>query len=124
MAGPEKRSTPVATPTRTETSPATTGYGCLFRLFWMVFGSGILLFLWFFILSHSGTFFSLFDTAFGATVALLIAVRYVDITRLNGQTASGEPATLAHWRRYTFGLVLFGAAAWAAAHAIAYLANK
>ncbi len=42
----------------------------------------------------------------------LIAVRYVDITRFKGETADGEPATLAHWRRYAIIVMLTSAVAW------------
>ena len=124
MSRPEKRSALTGAPTPTEVARGTPEYGCLIRLIWLVLGSGILFFIWISILSHKGTFFSALDAAFGATVALLIAVRYIDITRLNGQTASGEPATLAHWRRYSVMLLSCGAVAWAVAHAIAYLGNK
>ena len=124
MSRPEKRSAPAATPTPTEVARSAPEYGCLIRLVWLVLGSGILFFILISIISHRGTFFSALDGAFGATVVILIAVRYIDITRLNGQTASGEPATLAHWRRYSVMLLSCGAAAWAVAHAIAYLGNK
>ena len=124
MTKPEKRSTPVPAPTPAEVAPGTSGYGCLVRLIWLVAGSGILIFIWISILSHRGTFLSIFDGAFGATVVLLITVRYIDIAWLNGRTASGEPASLAHWRRYSVMLLSCGAAAWAVAHAIAYLGNK
>jgi len=105
MSRPEKRSAPIATSTHTEASPGATGYGCLTRLVWLLWGGSILLFIWISILSHRGSSFSIFDGAFWATAALLVSVRYVDITRMNGQTASGEPATLAHWRRYVAMLV-------------------
>jgi len=49
----------------------------------------------------------------------LITVRYVDITRCEGQTSEGEPATLAHWRRYAGGMLLTSGAMWAAARFVA-----
>ena len=47
-----------------------------------------------------------------------IAARRVDITRWAGKTASGEPATLAHWRRYAVTVVFVTAIASVVAHAI------
>jgi hypothetical protein len=49
---------------------------------------------------------------------LTIAARRVDITRWQGTTASGEPATLAHWRRYAATVVLVAAAACVVAHMV------
>jgi hypothetical protein len=39
------------------------------------------------------------------TVVLMIVARRVDITRYQGTTATGEPATLVHWRGYAVTLV-------------------
>ena len=47
----------------------------------------------------------------GAVVALLL-VRFVDIRVYKGQTSEGEPATIAHWRRYALRLVIFSVALW------------
>jgi hypothetical protein len=38
--------------------------------------------------------------AYWTVVASLLLVRYIDVRWLNGLTASGEPASLRHWRRY------------------------
>jgi hypothetical protein len=51
----------------------------------------------------------------------MIIVRLLDIKFLNGQTATGEPASVKHWRRYAIMLVLISAVIWAAAHATAHL---
>ena len=39
---------------------------------------------------------------FCAAVVSLVLVRYLDITRLGGATAAGEPASLRDWYRYGF----------------------
>lgn len=49
-------------------------------------------------------------------VVLTIAARWVDITRRQGMTASGEPATLAHWRRHAVILIVAAAVGSALAH--------
>ena len=100
-----------ATPPRQE--PA----GCLAaiaRVFWLLVGNAILFFLAVYI-GETGTMSAL-DIAFWAVVAALGVVRYVDITRLNGLTTDGEPASLRHWRRYVVALVLGSAALWGSAH--------
>lgn len=60
--------------------------------------------------------FSIFDMAYWLVVVALIVVRYVDITRFGGRTASAEPATLGHFQRYALGLVVGAASVWAGVH--------
>jgi hypothetical protein len=67
---------------------------------------------------EGAAFPSALDGVVWVTVALTILARRVDITRWSGKTASGEPATLAHWRRYALTVILVTAAASAIAHAI------
>jgi hypothetical protein len=52
------------------------------------------------------------------TVVLMIWARRVDIVEHQGTTASGEPATLAHWRSHAVMLVLVTAAASVVAHTV------
>jgi hypothetical protein len=54
----------------------------------------------------------------------MIIVRFLDIKFLDGQTATGEPATLAHWRRYAVLLIVISAIIWSAAHAVVYLSKS
>jgi hypothetical protein len=58
------------------------------------------------------------DIVVWLTVVLTIVARRVDITRWQGTTANGEPATLAHWWRYAATVVLVCAAASVAAHLV------
>ena len=55
-----------------------------------------------------------------ASSEALIGVRHIDIAAFHGTTASGKPATAAHWRRY--GLLALGlaAGAWLVIHALSY----
>lgn len=98
-----------------------TAGGCLLRLTWFFLGNLVLLFSFIGMLQHRGSFLSAWDAVFWAGVAVLIPVRYLDIARFHGETVSGQPATLAHWRRYAILLPLAAALAWAAAHAWARL---
>jgi hypothetical protein len=63
--------------------------------------------------------FSSADAALWCVVFACIAVRYLDVSRLNGLTATGKPASLVDWRRYSLilllvALVLWSIARWAA----------
>lgn len=91
--------------------------GCLTRFFWMAIGNAGLLFLAVFIAQNaSGWRLSWRDGAFVCLVVMLAVARFVDVTRLDGQTVEGKPATVNDWRRYA--ALLAGAAAvmWLAAH--------
>jgi hypothetical protein len=55
---------------------------------------------------------------------LLIVARYVDITRFKGDTAYGEPATLAHWRRYALSLLVGSIVVWVVIHGIGYVSMR
>lgn len=55
------------------------------------------------------------DAFYWAVVVLVIAMRYVDITRFGGQTAYGEPATRRVWVKYAVGMAVVSAAIWAIA---------
>jgi hypothetical protein len=71
-------------------------------------------------IAMNGTSFpSSLDAVVWITVATSLVARRLDITRLNGQTAGGEPATLAHWRTYAAAVIIVTALASLLAHAIA-----
>jgi hypothetical protein len=58
------------------------------------------------------------DILFGIIVLLLIWARYLDIVRYQGTTADGEPASMAHLKRYALILVVVAAALWAVARSL------
>jgi hypothetical protein len=59
------------------------------------------------------------DATFWTAVASIVIVRYLDIALLDGATASGEPASLSDWRRYTARLLLIALVVWIVVHAVA-----
>lgn len=61
---------------------------------------------------------SIADFAFWLIVSLLIGARYIDIVRYKGTTIQGEPATMAHFKRYVLIVLMAGAAVWAVARAL------
>jgi hypothetical protein len=97
-------------------SPAQAG--CLLRLFWMIVGNAIVYGSLAYVALNKLAFPGVLDIVVWLTVVLTIVARRVDITRWQGTTASGEPATLEHWRRYAVIVVLVAAAASAVAHMV------
>jgi len=91
--------------------------GVLARIYWMMAGQAILAVLALNIRKDGGEFGTLSDIAFLANLAGLVAVRYLDITRLGGQTTQGDPATLSDWRRFSIAAV----AVWAVVFVVVHL---
>ena len=101
-------------------SKQDSGSGCLVRIGWLLVGNAILVVSTrSIVLNHEG-FVSLADLVFWAAVLGMIALRHLDIARLEGRTVTGEPATLSHWRRYAVLMSVAAAVVWAAAHGLAY----
>ena len=97
--------------------------GCFLRLFWMMIGNIVLLLCVYSVIQHRSSVLSIADAFYWAIVGSLLAARYVDIRYLHGTTADGDPATIAHWRRYAVFLVLIATGLWLVAHAIAYFSG-
>jgi hypothetical protein len=93
--------------------------GCLVRLGWMLVGHAALVLCAALIAQHTRSFLSPADLAFWAVAALTIGVRYLDIRKFAAQTVMGEPATMAHWRRYALMLVGVALVLWGLAHVVA-----
>lgn len=100
-------------PRQHATSPPQQKAGCLAalaRVYWMAVGNVLLFVCAIYAAKQEPP--SALDGLYAGLVALLLVVRFVDITRLGGQTSEGLPATLAHWRRYALGLVPVAAFVW------------
>jgi hypothetical protein len=93
----------------------------LTRPFWMFFGNFALMICAIHILMGESKSTKTTDIIFWCAVAAMLAVRFLDIKFLDGQTATGEPATLSHWRKYAIALAVISAAIWSAAHMAAHL---
>jgi hypothetical protein len=96
----------------TDQEAPATGAEFLVRIYWLFLGNTLLLFLLVLMSEKRPKLPSITDAAYLAAVASLIAVRYVDIRFLNGQTGEGKPATMSHWRRYALLIGSIGAGAW------------
>jgi hypothetical protein len=90
----------------------------LLRLTWMTWGNAALFFCAVYVAEGSMPVISDFMVLLSA--GLLVAVRYADIVLFNGETADGEPATIAHWRNYAIAVTLSASALWAIASLISH----
>jgi hypothetical protein len=84
------------------------------RVVWMVLGPATLFVLAGLITQRTG--YSSMDVVFAAAVALVILARYLDIAAFEGETADGQPATMARFRGYSAKLLMAAAGAWLIAH--------
>ena len=96
--------------------PAKAGW--VLRLFWMLVGQAIVYASLGVIILNQLAFPGIFDGVIWLTVVLMIVARRVDITRWQGTTVSGEPATLVHWQDYAVTLVWLTAIVSVLAHLI------
>lgn len=92
--------------------------GAFARLYWMLGGNAALSLLAIGIVQHGPERTWVTDAVFWTVAASLVLVRYLDIAWLGGTTASGEPASLRDWHRYSWRLLLVALAVWIIAHAI------
>lgn len=108
-----------ARPAPTTQPPVQEPTGCLgviVRLSWMAVGPALLFFLLFRIAEAGRA--TAHDVLYWAVAVGLIVLRRVDITRLGGQTANGDPACLLDWRRYALGMGVAALGLWGFAHTL------
>jgi len=101
------------------------GLSALFaRLFWMLLGNFALLICAAKIFMDRNVSIRASDIVFWCVVLVMIVVRFLDIKYLEGQTATGAPATIKHWQKYAFILLIAAVVIWSAAHAVAFLSKS
>jgi hypothetical protein len=91
-------------------------WALLLRPFWMFLGNFVLLISAANIFAGESKTSYVSDLIFWTGVISLVIVRFIDIKFLDGQTATGQPASIKHWLRYAIVLVIISAVIWAAAH--------
>lgn len=84
--------------------------GMLTRIYWMLLGHPVVVAAAYYI--ASGKTAILTNTIFFLLVVSIIAARYIDIKFYRGQTAEGEPATMKHWKKFTFIVLGYSTALW------------
>ena len=108
-----------------ENSQPTEKYDSIFslfvRVFWILLGNAILFLAAIFIFRHKGETFHTADIIFWGTAVTLIFVRYLDIKFYNGLTATGQPASMVHWRKYAILLLICSTLIWVLAHIINHI---
>jgi len=117
----EKFSDSNTTPDFNVPSQTTSCLSVLIRIFWMMIGNMALGLFAAFIVINRIPYFSIHDFIYWIVVVMLITARYIDVKKMNGLTAEGEPATIVHWRRYTFLLILVSMSLWIISHLLVYV---
>jgi hypothetical protein len=100
----------------------TSGASVFARIFWILIGNAVLFFLALSIYQKHAAL-SLLDLFYWIIVVLLVVIRYCDIKYLGGLTGQGQPASIAHWRKYSKFLLLITAGAWLVVHALVFLSK-
>lgn len=88
------------------------------RLFWMMLGPMLLAVLTFVIIRNGSGWLTPADLAFLLILGGLVLGRWIEFQGGNPQTATGEPATPAHLRRYVLSVVPLGLSVWILANLI------
>jgi len=97
-----------------------SGVSLLLRLF-CFFGLAAVAYTAIHIYLQRVPFFAPSDLLLFALTGALVVARYCDVRWLQGLNMNGDPATLAHWRRYAAGLLLAAVACWLLAHGVGSL---
>ncbi len=115
MAEPSHESTRPVRRQSISRDPEPLGAGCAVRVLWLIGGPVAVAFTAAVLARHETSNVFVVAAVFWGSVLAMLGLRYLDVTRLGGLTADGEPATLAHFRRYSLtvavtAVALFGAA--------------
>jgi len=90
----------------------------LCRLMWMFIGPLSLGIIIYQTIARRDGWFVFRDVVFAAALALMIGARWLEVRSGAGETATGEPATMEHFRRYAAVLLPVTVVLWVAAKII------
>jgi hypothetical protein len=110
----------VQTPADSAAPRGSSGLSVIVRVYWMLVGNFPLV-ICAGLIAQAEQSPSWPDAVYWASVPALIGARYWDVAHLDGRTADGSPATLAHWKRYALGLAAVALVIWLAMNGIARL---
>jgi hypothetical protein len=102
--------------------PQQSGLGYLARFIWMLIGPVVAILSLLLIFQNRQGSFSTADAFLWGAVVACVVLRYIDVSRLNGLKATGEPASIADWRRYALVLVVIALVLWGFARSTPILA--
>jgi hypothetical protein len=97
---------------------AHSGLSALARIGWMVVGSIMMVSLAMSIASQPAWSFTSRDLVFWGVALATGIVRYIDVTKLDGQTANGDRATTKDLRQYLISLVAIACLLWVGAQSV------
>ena len=100
-----------------ETERSQSVAGCITQFAWNIGGAGVLVVIWVAILRGRPWTFTFKDALYWAAVLGMITARHLDVTRFDGRTSTGEPATARDVRRYAAGVIAVSAILWCLAQA-------
>ncbi len=110
---------PHADPVEPTPSPQVNSIGLVFaRIVWMLLGPLLLLVLLYWTISTGRGWLTPWDGVYWVVVLAMVGCRWLEINSGTAMTATGEPATRAHLRRYVEILLPVAAAAWIIANAV------
>jgi len=95
--------------------------GCVVWLGWMLGGNLVLLALVLLIMREGRWSLSGKDALFFGVIAVVLALRYVDLTRFGGKQVDGTPAPPGLFKSYAPKFVGTWLALWAVAHSVEWL---
>jgi len=101
---------PNATPQQSE--PATPLLAVLGRLTWMLFGPLAVVLSAITLVGKDKALLSLADAGYFTALAAMLLGRCVEFSSGHALTATGEPATTSHLRRYLIGAAAIGLGVW------------
>ena len=99
------------------TSAQHDANGCFVRVFWLAANLALLVFAVLILRDGRGPL-STPSIAYWVAVASAIGLRYWEVTRFDGATLDGKPASKKHWVRYTTRLLPLALVGWLAALAL------
>jgi hypothetical protein len=101
-----------------ESNPQSSIVVLFTRVFWMMIGPFLLILLTFTIVNMGTGWLTAADVGFFVVLGAIIVSRWFEFLGGHPQTATGEPATFAHFRRFLVGTVLIGVSIWVIANVL------
>jgi hypothetical protein len=98
--------------------PSTPLSHLFVRVGWMLLGNVLLVFFAVAILLEPAWTFTWKDALFWSAAATVVVLRWIDVTRMGGLTAQGEPATRRDVARYAAGVLVVSGAVWSLAQTL------
>jgi hypothetical protein len=101
--------------------PQQSGLGYLARFIWMLIGPAVAIISLMVMFQNQQSRFSSADAVLWCAVVACVVLRYIDVSRLNGLKATGEPASITDWLRYAIVVVAVALVLWGIARRVAFL---